>query len=342
MVAKKNNLSETVPPIFQIYFIIFGSLILSVSLWFRASSFRTLDKEPPLKTVDIATIREFGGNPSEILVGLQIDQFKKFDVVNNDFLVSGIVWFLFYPGIVSLQTLEKFDFLRGTIDYRSSPKETIIGDKLLVQYNVRVSFTSYLQYSEFPLDDHRIYLTLVNNFINPSDLMFESTERELTVTADVHTFGWENIETKARSGFIRADLDPYDTTKKREFPAVTFALDYKRVGIRYIITIFLPLLLMFYIALFGLSLPTDRAMPVVSGALTAILAYRFVIETISPHTGYFMLTDSVFVLILSVSVFVFFTVVANTYKKGIPLYYKKLISALLHLLVIIGLLYLFK
>jgi len=125
-------------------------------------------------------------------------------------------------------------------------------------------------------------------------------------------------------------------------PVATFELDYSQFNVRDVITLFLPLLLSCYIALFSFSLSSGVALGLALGSVTSMLTYRWVIDSLSPHVGYFMMTDYVFVFFLLVSVFSLFTMIIETYERRITLSIKKNIVVLLHIFVTAGLTYLIK
>lgn len=337
----KNKNRVTIPPLFQILLIAISFVCISAALIKGLYNFNTSDKQPQLEIVTPEKISEFGGFPDKVTVGLYIDQFQEFDIVKNHFVFTGTLWFLFNQGVISLNSLAKFEFERGKILYKSEPETRLLGDKLLVQYNIGVEFTSSLDYSYFPLDDHRIYLVLTNQIVSPGEILLQSSQREFKVKPDVRTLGWEKRNIQVTHGYSAAELDTYDERKTHYYPTVLFAIDYNRYGIRYIISILLPLLLIFYLATFTFSIAPNLAINLAAGSVTAILAYRFVIENLSPKTGYLMLSDYLFFLFLSLCVFIFFMTVIDTFSVHVPTIYKKIACISLHTIVVCVSSYLF-
>jgi hypothetical protein len=91
-------------------------------------------------------------------------------------------------------------------------------------------------------------------------------------------------------------------------PVVTYSINFSKDGIRHIVIIFIPLFVALLFSLFtfmvGLSDAFNRFRLSV-GALTAMLSYRFIIERMMPRVGYFTTTDSVYTLLLMISLCVF-------------------------------------
>ena len=340
----EDKLIKVISPIFQITAICISVACITFALFKGLSALHIHEKSPQIEIVTPKTVKELGGFPNEVTTGLYIHEFQKFDIVNNDFLFSGIVWFLFNPGIISLETLKKFEFDRGTIIERSEPNVTVLDKKLLARFPIRAHVAANLDYRYFPLDDHRIYFVLTHPLVSPENILLASSNQEFSVKPDVRTTGWQKIDITVISGYGESPLDIHDERKTLQYPSIVFSIDYARHGTRYVISILLPLLLIFYLTLFTFSFGDTSSRTSISlstGSITAILAYRFVIENLSPNTGYFMLSDYLFFLFLGGSFLVFFTNIIDAFAINIPIVYKKFIIILLHTIVITTSIYLF-
>ena len=300
----------------------------------RLAEFRVRETRPDIIRISPKELAEFGGFLNTIRVGLYIDKFQEFDVVNNLFIFTGIIWFQFNPGTISLDTLEKFNFEWATIRNRSKPSVQLIDDKTLVRYNIRVEFMSMLDYTYFPFDDHRLYLVLTNKFVSPREVIFESFQRSFIVKPEAATFGWDQVHHSVKAGYSEAKIDPHDERKTLLYPIVIFAIDYARYGTRFLLGILLPLLLIFYLVMFSFSLAKKPGMGLATGGITAILGYRFVIERLSPSAGYFMISDYMFFFLLIVGCLIFFINAFDHYLTPLSLNTKTSIVVILHLFVI--------
>lgn len=331
-----------VSPLFQLILIIIS--IICIMYFINRGLARLLIKEPSpaINVITPDTVKQFGNFPEVILVGLYVEEFQKFDIIKGSFIFSGMVWFLANPAIISIETLSKFSFEQGTILSRGDPKITILDKNLLVQFPVKVDITNNLDYVYFPIDDHRVYFILNNTFISPTDRIFNSSQREFVVKQTAHTFGWELLGTTVTSGYDQSVIDEYDAQKTLRYARIVFAMDFSRYGTRYILSILLPLLLIFYLTLFCFSIMGGRTnTTLAAGSITAILAYRFVIESLSPAVGYFMLSDYLFFLFLGASFTIFFLTSFEHFATKIPLLYKKIIIIFLHSVIIGTTAYLF-
>lgn len=291
---------------------------------------------PQVEQINPETLNEFGGFPDEVTVGLFIEQFQTLDILHNDFMFNGIIWFLLNPGVISLDSLQKFEFQRGEIVYLSKPNIQLHNKKLLVQYNIRVKFTSALDYQAFPLDSHKINLVFTHPFITLSEALFESSTNNFIVKAQTESTGWRLQDQQVRYGYITAPLNEDDPAQDKYIPQVIFSMDFVRVGSRAVVSILLPLLLIFYLTLFTFSLDPKLSITIATGSVTGILAYRFVIENLSPATGYFMLADYFFFLFLTASCFVFCLNVINAFATRLQATSKKCVIIAIHAIVVIA------
>lgn len=340
-IDEAKNKESVVSPIFQIIFIVINAIAMSIAISIGLSSYRNIEKEPLLQTLTPAKVKIFGGLPQTVIVGLNIQNFQTFDVINKNFVFNGTVWFLLNPGFISLKTLSKFEFAQGQILEKGEPKTEIIDGKLFVEFPVRVQFTSPLNFDYFPIDDHNIYIIFTHPQLSPEEINLQSWQQYFTDLSDEKSVGWELFDTNVYNGYSDIQLDEFDKEKEQLIPTVIFELKYTRYGSRYIVSILLPLLLIFYLSLFSLSASHRAAISLATGSITAILAYRFVIENLSPNSGYFMLSDYIFFMFLIATAFVFFIVMLESFEFHVPKMLKKLFIVAIHMFVIGAIFYFF-
>lgn len=284
--------------------------VIMVSLFIKPFyRFVSLEPAPTLHSVTPKQVKQWGGNAVSVIVGLHIVNFPRFDMVRNDFIIDAIVWFEYDPALISLEIIEKFSFEKGDILKKSSSDTRVIDGRFFVEYNVTVQFTTNLAFQFFPIDDHRIFLTLTNKFVNPSEIVFESYLSGFTISDSVFVTGWRITDRHVAAGYSESYLDENDPKKVVLNPKVLFSIDFTRYGFQQVFLIFLPLFLMLFTGIFSfaLNIVTERSLVLTLslGSLSAILSYRFVIQNMSPHTGYFLLSDFMFLFVLSFAVIVF-------------------------------------
>src|SRR5205085_4826973 len=111
--------------------------------------------------------------------------------------------------------------------------------------------------------------------------------------------GWHKFNAHAHAGYLEERLQQ----EAFRYPAAVFSIDYGRyTNVRNIFMILLPMLLLFFIALFSLIInPRDNftfVLTIPVSAIAGLISFRFVVEAMSPKVGYFMYSDYFFVLFL--------------------------------------------
>lgn len=339
--AKPKEVNAT-SALFQGVFIVLTSLVMFILIYGALEDFKSKDEMPQLYHITPAKAREFGGTPGKVTVGLQISSFSEFDILDNHFAFEGTIWFEFDPSTTSLDIIGKFSFEKGEITYISAPSTRIIGGKLFARYNVRVEMRNNLEHHLFPLNDHTIYIVLDNIFVSPSEIVFDSSVSHFILSKGIFLSGWTEHDRHVYTGYSKARLEQFNEENVIYNPRVIFAIDYRFRGIRQTLTILLPLLLIFFISIFSLAMePVEyykTTLSISTGSITGLLAYRFVIENLSPKVGYFMLSDWLFFLFLTVSSIIFFL---NTKTLSLTKREKEIATVILHGVVIAVMVYLF-
>ncbi len=314
-----NFFSAVIRPKYQVL-ALFVTAVVSIYMLNRALSlFRPLEKMTQLLSITPKKIKEWGGEPTIVQVGLYITNWHEFDVRDNHFVFDGVLWFQFDPALISLDTVGKFSFEKGEILKKSKPDTKLIDGKLFAEYEIRLRFTTNLIHHRFPLDDHRIFISMINTFVSPSEVIFKVNKSSFSISESVFIPDWKQIDYDVKSGYERQDIDKYDKRKVIRNPKVVFILDFRRSGVSLIMIILLPIFLIFFIGLFSFSFDPELAqMPIVliaTTTLTSLVAYRFIIQRMSPTVGYFLLSDLMFTLFLAFS-FVVFVIGVNLVKSG--------------------------
>lgn len=342
MPTNRSPISSGVNPLFIAIVISITALVCAALIWRWTNLFNGNDPIIIVNALTPARIMEFNGNPAQVTIGLYIKSFQKFDMIKNDFIFDGVLWFEFDPSIISLATVSKISFERAEILYKSDPYTQLHDGKVFARYDIRIKFSAELSYAYFPVDDHRIGITLTHRNLTPSDAVFKSNPRDFIIEPDLSRFGWHRVGKNVETGYIETKLDPTDTKKSIAYPAATFTIDYARLGsMRNSISIILPLLILFFLSLFSLILdPVKSWSSIVSIAIqsiTGLMAFRFVMEAISPTVGYFMYSDYFFFLFLSTSFVMFFM---GIFGSHLSLRWKKTIIIILNVITVSVMFYL--
>lgn len=290
---------------FQVVLVIISSAILGTFIYQKSIGTEDIyDPTPPIFYLTPATYYQASQIPTDIVTGMTINDFSVFDITKNKFVMRGIVWFIYDPIAISLDTIEQFTFFKGTILKKSKPEVKIIQhNKAFARYEIQLEFNSDLNFQDFPFDNHRIFIMMSNLSLERAEALFTTTQSYFKMEDRLYTTHPRIItHLQVQYGYTKTELIPRTSDARVERPVVVFSFDYIKPGIRSILLIIIPILLMFFMALFPLSLdPTTHAREIFGtsiGVLTSILTYRFVIESLSPQVDYLSIGDYLYIFVL--------------------------------------------
>lgn len=327
-----NNVErQKVSPYLQLFMTIVAAGILMIAFHARMLQYRTSDEPVVYETLTPRKLLEFGGPSQLVDVGLHIDRFQQFDIIKNDFEFTGSLWFLFEAGTVPLKVLEEFIFYGGTILDKSAPEISIHGTKLLANYMLRVKFSTGLNFKYFPLDDHDINLILTNPFVSPDEIVFTTRSSNFTFGGNLKNYGWADVGHFIKAGFIQSNLTHPERLPSEYHPLLGFSISAERYGYRYVLAILFPIILVYLLMFFVFSLETHQSVGLALTGITVILAYRYVIEAMSPMSGDMMLSDHFFFMILTSAMFILVLNQIDLFLTPLPLRLKKLGILAIHI-----------
>ncbi len=316
------------------------TLIVIMLVAAQLKKFCSADMPPRIVSLTPKTLKQFVATPARVSVGLTITDFPEFDVANNVFQLAGIIWFTFDPALIGLSTIEKFSFSKGKIDYKSEPITRLDGDMLTVRYNIRATFRSDLYYGFFPFEDHTLHLMLANMAVNPDELAFDSSYANFIIDQP-YISGWDYADHRVKSGYSTIPLGVGHKSKEVAYPSVLFILDFFHHSIRYVIAVLLPLLIIFFIDMFSLCFDQrkdrETLVAITTANIAALVAYRFVIETLTPRVGYPTIADYLYFLFLTNTFLIF---MVNCVGPYLTVRLKKIISVLLQTVITSTIVYL--
>lgn len=307
----------------------FTVVCLSYLIYRNTSFFYSSDDQITITHITPEQKRAFGGAPAIVHVGLTISEFRVFKMSQNEFVFDGVLWFKFDPSHISLSLLGQFLFDRGEIMYQSKPTTFSQNGHLFARYDIRVKFSTPLSYRQFPLDDHRLAIVLSYKNLSPKDITLVVRDGDFMVVPRMETVGWGEYEHFADAGYLSIGYSEMDPDQKLDYPSVLFAIDYGRQGnVRNSMIILFPMLLLFFISLFSLILDRDKWFTTVvslpAQTIAGLVAYRFVMEAMSPTVGYFMYSDYFFFLFLTL---MFCILLIHSITVHISLFVRQLLIA---------------
>jgi len=274
----------------QIAMAVLSTIIIVFLLQSPMKKFHTFGKKSFIMQVTPDVINKWGKEPVHVKTGFMIHEFLQFDVIKNNFLLNAVISFEFDPTKVKQEDLDKFSFTKGDIVKKSDPVVKKISDNLtFIQYYIRIQFSTIFDYTLFPLDDHEFFLNLTNTALEAENVILDVAPENFSVPKYVFLSGWNIQGHKSTSGYV--EFVSQENQKLRH-PKVIFSLDLKKIDIRQMLLMLLPMLFIFYFCLFSLSfddffLDIDAMVMLI----TAFMASAIVTQSMSPDVGYFMLID---------------------------------------------------
>ncbi len=228
--------------------LLFVVIAFAALLYNAVSTFDATDPKPPVKQDS-----QLQANAVPVKVGLVITNMPEFDISSNKFVADLIVWFEFDSAQVPFSVIDTFSFDRGKIDQKSDPFVTKNGTSRFVRYRLRVTFSSSLDYKMFPLNDHTLYLTLKNESIEAEKLAFVASTSSFYIEPEAETDVWTVVGRSAEAGYFEDRLGEF-STRSLKYPGVVFCLDLAKQGMRKVLLIMLPILIVFILPSISLLL----------------------------------------------------------------------------------------
>lgn len=337
--TKQSGERYAVSPILQVGLILF--VVSAFASMFFYSGYFVKIKDPYQEVLSLTPKRilEFGGRPADLNVGLTIRDFPFFDMPNGEFSVDISTYFMFDPRVISVDRIGDFLFKRAIIISKSEPIIKLVEEKLFVQYDLRLKFDLSLNYQDFPFDGHRLNFVLYHPRLTPGEVSYTAMRNDFVVNKTIEIPGWSIVDRRVSTGYQEERL----FTKQggaaaiTYYPSAVFSLDFDRVGSRNIMTIFIPLLLIFFVALLSLSLnplegERSTMLSLSAASITALITYRFVIENMSPSVGYLLIVDYIFLVFLLLCCLVFLVTI---FGARLSSFYKSLVVIILQALVVV-------
>lgn len=295
--------------------VLLTGIIIVIFLIKQDRTFTSLEKIPQFLQLNQASKKKC----SMVEVGFHVNDFPAFSFIKNEFLIDGIVWFKFPSGTDSIDTIKEFSLQNslvmgaGELSHKSAPIIKLIDDQVLLCYHIQSTFKGDPNYKNFPLSSHTLSIIVLNKSVTPYELSFTSDNNHFTFD-NKRTFNtWKLEKTFVSTGYIESQLLPNNPAMKISYPSVAFSMNFANDGVRDLVSLYLPIFVLFFIALFSLLLRIDdpERLIYVAEAVPLLILFRLVIDSISPIIGYTTHIDFIYyaVVFLSLLILLFQTYV---------------------------------
>lgn len=308
----------------------------------RIFDFRPLDPWESIQPIQPDDLHALNGAHGVVKAGFTIVDFLEFNVLKNVFEVDAIIWFEYDPTFIAPSVIDSFVIDRAHIVSKSVARTELHGGDAVIYYTVRARLDMLFNYSLFPYDDHLLQFMITLPGASAGEVLLESSQKSFVIEVDFSHYGWRLRDLEVVPGIRHNKTGRLNARETFRYPAILFIAACQRYDIRGTLAIFMPLLLLLYIALFSFSLSPDRdrtsILALTAACLTGMISYRFVIQNISPDVGYFVLSDYMFFIYLSL---VFVTFVYGVVAYRLSILQSRMLYGLLHAFLIASSTYFF-
>jgi len=245
---------------------------------------------------------------SRIIAGIHINNFPVFSFHKNDFKIDAVVWFRFPVGSESLETIENFTFQNGEVIRKSPPIIKTHENFVTVSYQTVARIKTQLNHAHFPMSDHRLTLILENRSVTPNEMYFESNADLFAVAenpADLMVSTWLPTKKIVRAGYIKSVLSDSDRHEVHiSYPCIACTIEFTNNSIRDLISLYLPLFMIFFIAFFALLADVREhglRTTLIGGATPSLVLFRLVIDNNTPEASNITKVDYLFYILVFLS-----------------------------------------
>jgi hypothetical protein len=280
-------------PLYQLILCVLTILFIRSSINILLTRFNSTDEMPRIERLESD---DRGFLAKNIKCGFFLKNFLDFNPVANKFIAIGSIWFEYLPELA--HDLDKFSLGEGSIISKSDPLLLVVDGLNIVKYEIKIEFLSNLTYKYFPLEDHLIYFTISNQYLADKGFALQSSNQFFKISRDMNVDGWDLSSHRVISGYEDIQLGDGSFLNN----SVLFLMDFMQTSNRSFLLLIMPLLICLFISLFSFSFKPGM-LDLTTGnlllcSITAMIAYRYVIESSSPKVSYYIFSDIFFYHIL--------------------------------------------
>lgn len=251
---------------------------------------------------------------SRIETGIHINNFQEFSFTKNKFIMDAVIWFKFQKTTEALATIQRFTIKNAELlasdkfIMLSEPIIKLMGEEVLVCFNIYTKFMANVDYTGFPISDHRLNIVLENRSVTAQEMYFESSPENISLSDEILVTNWEPRAKHTVTGFTQAILKAADKDMTINYPSAVFSIDFKSIGGRDIVSLYFPLFVIFFIGLLALTLSVTNStrLGIIASSLPILVLFRMVIDTTSPPIGNATHIDFIFYAIVFLSLLILF------------------------------------
>lgn len=318
----------------------FTLLVVTFALHKARIHFHTNDSYAPMIYLRPDEKIKYNDDMPVVHLGMYVRDISQFDMVRGTAIIDAIVWFLFDPTLTSVNSFKGFTFDKSDLVKCSEPRISLVGDQILASFDIKLQSNFLLNYASYPLNNHRLNLVMEWRDLSPAEADFVVNRTDFRLNPQINLSGWKIVDKSVAAGYGEEKMRYTKQSEQQLRPRVLFAFDITKGSIRETYSLLLPLLLMFFVAVFTLLLDPMGTLPVSLSvtSISALIAYRFVLDNISPKVNYPIISDNLYTYFLGMCCLIFFINIFGKYislrvKGGITIVLYGVTGVLLHLII---------
>jgi hypothetical protein len=282
---------------FRLFSFLFVFGLIALTVIYQNVQYISQDPIPKIEQVDAKTQKL----ATNISVGCHIFNFPEFSFEKKSFIIDAIIWFKFPASSTDLSCIDQFtiqsSFMQenGELQYRSAPIINRLNSDVVVSYHVQTSFTSVFNFKYFPISDHTLNIIIQNRNVTPEEICFNTSSDNFLFCQNMFN-SWVVKDTKVSTGFMRSKLLLSNPVLDVTYPVAIFSINFEQKGFNNLFSLYFPLFVIFFIALFSLFFEIDdtqRIANIVAIAPSLVL-FKLIISSIAPDVAYLTHIDYMF------------------------------------------------
>lgn len=238
-----------------------------------------------------------GAGPSEVVVGVFVNQVHEFSLRDNSFTVDFYVWFRWKDP--NLKPYETFSVVDGRVESKTEPQlKDLPGGEKHAWVRVVAKITRFFDTSKYPLDNHRLEVIIEEENDESDRVRYVVDAVNSSASRDIKLSGWEfeRLFTTASQQQYRSNFG--DTTlptgNESRYSRVSTAVAFTRVGWTFFFKLFFALwvcTVIAFLAFFIKPTDVDPRFGLGVGALFAAIASQYTVASTLPDSNVITLAD---------------------------------------------------
>ena len=268
------------------------------------------------------------GQAPRVTIGMHILRMISLDITNNQFELDFWLWFRWTDD--SIKPYESFELVNGTINSRQVEGIEKVNGENYACLRIQATLTCFWDVSRFPLGTQRLTVEIEDNDLEADQLIYVPDSKNCGVDDNFRVAGWllNGFSCDAVTHRYATNYgDPrHPSGEKTFYSRVIFAIQLNRADVFHSFKIFSGLYLSALVAFTVFFVKPDYRLPLIVGAVFAVVASHTVISSYLPEAGVLTLADKLHLVTAGVILIALFEAAyaLHLLHKGRETIYKRL------------------